>query len=228
MQHDFWHDRWQTGRIAFHEPLGDPFLAERWAAMAAPAQCQRPITRVLVTLCGKSRDMIWLANQGYAVVGVELSAIAAHDFFTESNLPFAVTSHGAFQAYRSTTASSDITILVGDVFDLDAALLGDVQAVYDRAATIALPQDLRDRYAKHLTQLLAADALMLLVAMEYDESRMHGPPFSVSDAQVHALYDAGFAVELLSEVSGPEIAGSLRERGLQSLTERAYRLRRRG
>ena len=223
MQHDFWHDRWQTGRIAFHEPEGDPLLPERWAALQAQAR-----SRVLVTLCGKSRDMAWLAGQGHAVVGVELSAIAARAFFEESGLPFAIEPRGAFTAYRSTRPDRDVTILVGDFFDLDTALLGEVQAVYDRAATIALPPDLRTRYAKHVARLSPAGTQMLLIALEYDQSRMHGPPFSVPDDDVRALYAPGFAIELLSEVSGSTIAGRLRERGLETATERAYRLQRQG
>ncbi|MEO6593352.1 MAG: thiopurine S-methyltransferase [Planctomycetota bacterium] len=222
MQHDFWHDRWNTGRIAFHEPKGDPRLPERWSAIGAP-----PTGRVLVTLCGKSRDMAWLAIQGHEVIGVELSAIAARDFFAESGLPFVIEPRGRFQAYCSTQANRNVTILVGDFFDLDAALLGEVCAVYDRAATVALPADLRSRYAQHLARLVPASAVMLLMSMEYDQSRMSGPPFSVPDADVRALFTPGFVVDVLGEVSGPEIAGTLRQRGLQTLTERSYRLRRR-
>jgi thiopurine S-methyltransferase len=221
MQQDFWHDRWNSGRIGFHEPDGDRHLPERWAALGA-----QPGSRVLVTLCGKSRDMAWLMSQGHEVLGVELSAIAARDFFAESDLPFAQTQHGPFTAYRSTDADRNITILVGDFFDLDSEMLGEVHTAYDRAASVALPPDLRARYAQHLAQLLPQDALMLLVAMEYDQSLMRGPPFSLPDADVHALYAPNFEVTGLGEISGPDIAGSLRDRGLATLTERAYRLRR--
>jgi thiopurine S-methyltransferase len=223
MQQDFWHERWNSGRIGFHEPLGDPRLPARWASISAPTP-----SRVLVTLCGKSVDMMWLASQGHAVVGVELSPVAARAFFAEGGLPFTVEECGAFVAYRSTRSDRDVTILVGDFFALDAERLGEVHAVYDRAATVALPEDLRARYAEHLTRLVPAGAAVLLIALEYEAGCMQAPPFPVTDAAVRALFAPGFAIDLVEEVSGPEVAGRLRDRGLQTMTERAYRLRRHG
>lgn len=170
---EFWHQRWATQQIGFHEGAPNRHLVRFWPDLPAAS-------RVLVPLCGKSADLEWLAARGHAVVGVELSPIACAAFFAERDLSPVVTPEGPFTAWRA----GEVTILQGDVFDLT----GTFDAVWDRAALIALPPDVRARYAPHVRARLAPGAPLLLVTLDYDASRHDGPPFAVTEAETRALY----------------------------------------
>ncbi|HUQ05093.1 MAG TPA: thiopurine S-methyltransferase [Kofleriaceae bacterium] len=191
MEASFWIARWAEGRIGFHEGKPNGFL-ERHGARLAGAK------RVLVPLCGKAVDLAYLAGRGHEVVGVELVEDAVQQFFTEHGATPVVTPRGAFVEY---TAGA-ITIFAGDWFATDAALLGRIDAVYDRAALIAMSPELRPRYVAHERALaLASDAPVLLVTLEYPQALMDGPPFAVLEDEVRALY-AGARVELVEDAAG--------------------------
>lgn len=195
-----WAARWKEGRIGFHEGRTNLWLEQHAGRLGK----QR---RVLVPLCGKAEDLAYLAALGHQVVGVELVEAAAKAFFDEHALTPRVEAAGPFQAWEA----GGVRILVGDFFATTRALLGDVDALYDRAALIALPPDLRQRYAAHLRTLLPADAVGLLVTMEYEQARRDGPPFAVPAAEVRRLY-AGLQVAEIGE--GPADAPALRAAGV--------------
>lgn len=163
-----WHGRWRDGRIGWHEAEGNAALRRYWPSLPAGS-------RVLVPLCGKSRDLKWLADRGHAVVGVELSALAVAAFFTEQGLAFDRSDAGRLTRYRARAA--DITLYAGDYFDFDCP---PCDALFDRGALVALPTAERPRYAAHTDGLLKADALRLVITLEYDQGRVAGPPFAVS------------------------------------------------
>jgi len=188
MEADFWHSRWQEGRIGFHQPDVNSFLKEYWPTLPK-------LSRVFVPLCGKSLDMLWLASQGHRVIGVELSEIAAQEFFAEQSVQPNVEQCGNFVSY----SANNVTILCGDFFDLSTADLDGVAAVFDRAALIALPKDMRKRYAEYLRKLLPDGCQLLLVGMEYDEAALSGPPFNVPWAEVSTLFDHQGELKILSE-----------------------------
>ena len=216
MEPAFWHKRWADNQIGFHQPQVNPYLQAHWPTLALA-----PGARVLVPLCGKSLDMLWLAAQGYQVLGVELSRQAVADFFTEHGLQVQVTRHGAFESWRS----DEVEIWCGDVFALRAEDLADCTGIYDRAALIALPPAMRERYMALLGEQLPKACRGLLVTLDYDQALIDGPPFSVADAEVRA----GFAGWQVDEVEGREILGEspkFLKAGVESLVERVYRLRR--
>ncbi len=213
MHPGFWLERWQKNEIGFHQAEINFHLQKFWAQLGVSGQ-------VLVPLCGKSRDMLWLRAQGHQVLGVEISALAVQSFFTENELQPTLTRDGAFERWDS----DGLTLLCGDFFDLNAAQLGAVAGVYDRAALIALPAELRQRYARHLCQLLPPSAPLLLVTMEYEQAQMPGPPFAVSEAEVHDLYSANYQVNLLYSKDILAEQPRFRERGLTRLEERVYHL----
>lgn len=217
MQADFWLERWRNQQIGFHQDRVNVHLEQYWPALHVPAE-----TAVFVPLCGKSRDMLWLAGQGHRVIGVELSPLAAEAFFVESGLSPTVTREGDFECYRV----GEIEIRCGDFFDLGAVDLAGVAAVYDRASLVALPPDMRRRYAAHMATLLPADAQTLLITFDYPQSEMQGPPFAVSEDEVHALYDAAF--EVVALVAEDVLAENerFRKAGLSRMQERVFRLRR--
>lgn len=218
MHPDFWHDRWRTRQIGFHQPGPHPFLERWWTGLGVPAAA-----RVYVPLCGKSLDMVWLAVRGHAVVGSELSSIAAQEFFGEQGTAPDVVPHGPFRRH----ASGPYEILEGDALDLTPGWLGPVEAAYDRAALVALPPDVRERYATSFASLLPSGSRTLLVAFEYDQARKAGPPFSVTPDEVDRLYAAQFDVRLLERVDILDASPKFRAEGVERLHEVAYALTRR-
>ncbi|MBS1911979.1 MAG: thiopurine S-methyltransferase [Bacteroidetes bacterium] len=220
MNPDFWHRRWEKGDIGgFHKKSFNAVL-DRYGAEFLPATGG---TTVFVPLCGKTLDMIWLCEHGHHVVGVELSAVAAAAFFEENDLPVTSQADGAFQLYRG----DGIEIRQGDFFRLRREHLAGVGAVYDRAALIALPEQIRARYVKHLEHLLQSGTRMLLIAIEYPPDEMEGPPFSVSDEEVHRLYEPGFSVERLGVQDVLQDEPRFQQRGVTRMTETSWLLVRR-
>ncbi|MBK9030352.1 MAG: thiopurine S-methyltransferase [Myxococcales bacterium] len=182
----FWRSRWQAGQIGFHE--GRPnHLLERYLDRLPPGG------RVLVPLCGKTEDLAFLAARGHDVVGVELVEDAVAAFFHEHGATPIRTLVDDLTCYQHRA----ITIFAGDVFAVTAAVLGAVDAIYDRAALIALPPPDRARYVAHV-RTLAPRAPTLLVTLEYPQAAMPGPPFAVPEDEVRALF-ADAAIEPLAD-----------------------------
>ena len=187
MANDFWIERWEAGEIGFHRTEPSHELLSNEAGFLGDGP-----HRVLVPLCGKSVDLPWLRSRGHEVVGVELAERAVRALFDENGLVPVVTDVPPF---RSFTAGG-LTVLCGDVFELRPEHVGAVDRVWDRAALIALPPEIRARYARHLATL-APGAPMLLVTLEYDAGSTKGPPFSVPLEEVRRLY--GEEVRTLGE-----------------------------
>jgi len=213
MDPDFWHARWRDDAIAFHKPHVNQYL-EKYVDRLALAEGGE----VLVPLCGKSVDMRWLAQRGYRVTGVELSEIAVCDFFAEQAM--AATSHreGAFEV----TQGAGIRLLCGDFFDLETTHTAGVAAVYDRAALIALPAETRALYADRLLDRVAATAPILLLTLEYPAGEIEGPPFSVDETEVRALFAGRRRIERLESLDRLAEERALAERGLTRLEEHAF------
>lgn len=210
MEHDFWHKKWQDDKLGFHLPEANPLLLQYASRLNLS-----PGDEVFVPLCGKSLDMVWLRQQGYDVVGIELSRIALEAFFKENEIGYRALQAGDFSIYHSL----GYTLYGGDFFALNAAALQSCNAVYDRAALVAFPLEMRQRYAQYLKYIISSHCSMLLITLEYNEGEMDGPPFSVSYDEVVELYGDTFNIEPLHEGDGFEIHPELRERGLGSLRE---------
>ncbi len=182
----FWHQRWADNQIGFHQSTPTPLMVKYWPSLEVPAGA-----RVFVPLCGKSLDMAWFAAQGHRVLGVELSRTAVEQFFAEHGLAPEI----GESRYGSHYRAGLIEIIVGDAFGLDGDILRDCSAVFDRAAIIALPPELRARYATELYGHLPAGCRGLLITLEYPQDDRPGPPFSVGEDEVHARFDHGWDVE---------------------------------
>jgi thiopurine S-methyltransferase len=187
MQADFWHQRWAKGEIGFHESDINPLLIAHFANLGL-----EPGQRVFVPLCGKTHDISWLLAQGYNVVGAELSETAIKALFDSLNIQANVSSVKEFLIYQA----PNIDIFVGDIFNLSADSLGQVDAIYDRAALVALPLSMRKQYAQHLLAITDS-AQQLLICFDYDQSSMDGPPFSVTEQEVQQHYAASYQLSLL-------------------------------
>jgi thiopurine S-methyltransferase len=218
MEPQFWHERWRTGRIGFHQAGTDRSLQTHWPRLQVGEG-----THVFVPLCGKSLDLLWLSDRGHRVSGIELSATATEAFFLENGVAARRRVQDAFDIYEA----ERIRLIRGDFFALTPALLGRTEAVYDRAALISWMPPLRAPYVEHLASLLAPAARMLLISLEYPQSQMAGPPFSVTRDEIMRLYSRQFSVE---EIARQDILSSearLRSAGLTELFEVCYLLVRR-
>jgi thiopurine S-methyltransferase len=210
MKAEFWLERWQAGNIAgFHRTEPNPHL------VAHQPRAFGDCVRILIPLCGKSHDLEWLAVHGYEAVGVELSELAAKDFFAERGLEPVRREMGPFIEYRH----GAVTILVGDFFAATPDVLGYFEGVYDRAAMIALPPELRARYVAHLPTLMTPKGKLLLVTLHYDAEG--GPPFDVSPDEIERSYAQG-KVTLLSSVDGSAEAPGPLSRGASFVQENVH------
>ena len=102
--------------------------------------------------------------------------------------------------------------------------LEGVTAVYDRAALVAMPHDLRESYAALLRSLLP-EVPQMVVCIEYDQQAMSGPPFSVTPEQVGELYGEKFQIDVLNSSDVIEDNPRFKQRGLTYMQESVYRLR---
>ena len=172
-----WLDRWERGQTGWHQSGGNTALRKFWPVL--------PIgSRVLVPLCGKSPDLLWLAQQGSVVTGVELSEIAVRAFFAEAGIGFETEIVRGLTWFRG--VEQDISIVCGDYFQFSDQ---PFDALYDRASLIALPADIRPAYIQHTKSLLKPKAIQLLLTLEYDQSKANGPPFSVMSDEVNSYWD---------------------------------------
>ncbi|MDD2701801.1 MAG: thiopurine S-methyltransferase [Sideroxydans sp.] len=215
MKKEFWLERWERAEIGFHQDEINPYLLKYWPDLKAEQGGE-----VFVPLCGKSLDMVWLRGHGHAVLGVELSVIAVHDFFSEQGKSPVHTQTAKFEQCEA----DGIRILCGDFFDLDKADLANVRAVYDRASLVALPPEMRERYARHLVDILPAGTKVLLVTFDYPQEEMPGPPFAVSADEVHALYDRYAQIRLLEQVDILEREPRFKARGVTRMQENIFLL----
>jgi thiopurine S-methyltransferase len=196
MQPDFWHQRWAGNQIGFHESQVNPLLVAHLDALGIAHGA-----RVFLPLCGKTLDIDWLLSRGYRVVGAELSPLAVAQLFERLGLTPVVRQAGALECH----GAAGLEVFVGDIFNLSAVALGAVDAVYDRAALIALPVPMRQQYAAHL-RALTGDAPQLLITLEYDQKCMDGPPFCVPAAEVLGLFSGRSPKQL----SRQDLAGGLK------------------
>lgn len=212
MDHAFWHDKWDSNQIGFHQSGGNSLLVKHFAALGVS-----PDDRVFVPLCGKTRDIAWLMAQGCRVVGAELSETAVQQLFADMDLVPAVTQVRALTRY----AALGVEVFVGDIFAIDADLLGAVDAVFDRAALVALPSEMRARYADHLMQITQI-APQLVVTFDYDQAQMTGPPFAISADEMRARYGHAYQIDLMET---QDVVGGFK--GTVPATESVWVLRRR-
>ncbi|MCW8336483.1 thiopurine S-methyltransferase [Vibrio paucivorans] len=183
---EFWHSKWAANQIGFHLEDVNPLLIEFWQATRPTRE-----SNVLVPLCGKSEDLVWLATKHNEVQGVELSNIAVRSFFSEHfYTPTVTTLNGQHELYQF----DELSIYTGDFF---TAPLQGADIIYDRAALIALPEDMRVEYAERIKGLLKPEGRILLITLDYPQDEMAGPPFSVPKSDIEALFE-GYKVTNLN------------------------------
>ncbi|UCB54360.1 MAG: thiopurine S-methyltransferase [Thiotrichales bacterium] len=221
MDIDFWLERWDRGETGFHQQHINPYLGYYYGELGPPPE-KRAGFRVFVPLCGKSRDLWWLQQSGYDVVGVEFSELAVEQFVAGEPLDFKKTDRNGHDSYKT----DRLEILVADFFDLQEQDIGNITDIYDRASLIALPVDMRRRYVEKITALQPPGTRTLLITLTYPDREMEGPPFSVTEEEVKDLYSGDYRIEKLAAKNVLEDEPRFKQRGLTSLTETAYKLTR--
>ena len=199
-EHDqsFWSGRWAQNQIGFHEGKPNALLVAHVARIESAGKK----LRILVPLAGKAADLAWLAARGHEVVGVEFVRKAVEELFAE------------------TKDATGLTMICDDFFAVHPDTAGRFDVVYDRAALIAIDPPKRAAYVAHCRTLLRDGGTTFLVSVDYDQTKAEGPPWSVDEAMVRALYE-GRPIEVLEKrVVAPN--PRLRAAGLTSLDERAY------
>lgn len=187
MEASFWHNMWKTNKIGFHLHNTNQFLIDHFDTLNLEKN-----SRVFIPLCGKTVDIKWLLDNGYKVAGAELSELAIKDLFESLGITPQIKEKANLKHFYA----PNIDIYVGDIFNLDKQLLGTIDAVYDRAAIVALPEELRVKYTKHLVDITSS-VKQLLITIEYEEGLIQGPPFSLREEAVKSYYEDIYTFELL-------------------------------
>lgn len=212
-----WLEHWEQGNIAFHQSTVNPLLEKYWSELDI-----KNTSCVLVPLCGKTLDLLWLANQGHHVIGVELSEIACEHFFIENSLSYDIQQCGELRRYYH-LQDKKIELYCGDFFALSSAFLPAISAVYDRAALIALPDKLRKKYTQHLSQLITKNSQALLIV--FDSSNIiQGPPYSVSVEEIKELFGSCFKIQELTREHKTDFPKHLYKKGYRDADEVVYHL----
>jgi thiopurine S-methyltransferase len=218
MDPDFWLKRWQNSEIGFHAAHVQPTLRQHWSRLGLTAGAT-----VFVPLAGKSLDMTWLAQEGFNVVGCELSELAVDQFFAECGATPETRTVGT----HTVKSSGNIEIWCGDFFTLSAATMPPLNAFYDRAALVAMPPSMQARYATQLSALMPPNAKGLLIGLDYNPQEMSGPPFAIPRSRVSELLSPTFDIDLIDARDGLAKAEHLAKRGVTRLEEASYLMTRR-
>ena len=215
MHSDQWLDRWQKNQIGFHESTVNSHLRRN-----LPEFNLNPGDTIFLPLCGKTHDIAWLAQQGFQVIGIELSQIALETFFSEHNLQYQ-----KFESDRFTLrVSANISLIQGDYFDLQAEDLSACKLVYDKASLIAMDEANRARYCAKMLSIVPKATDQLLITLDYDQAEMEGPPFAVSASELNRHYASDYSIKVLEQNEVVDERPRWREKGLTSLIETVYRL----
>ena len=197
MNEKFWHQRWEKGEIAFHQSEVNPLLIKHLKQLNLVKG-----NRIFLPLCGKTRDISWLLSNNFQIVGIELSELAVQQLFKDLKIEADIYQLRGIKCYRA----RNIDIFVGDIFNLSAKIVGTVNAVYDRAALVALPAITRNKYTNHLTTI-TNKAPQLLICYQYNQILMDGPPFSINKEELRRHYQINYK---LLHIESEKVNGRLR------------------
>ena len=209
---EFWHDRWQSQKIGWHREIYNDLLLKHWPEINASGN-----SSVLVPLCGKSLDMLWLAKQGHSVFGLEMVQQAVETFFHENKLEYDCVKIGNHKKY----SNQQFAIYQGDVFDLEPGII-QADYWYDRAAMIAIDPSTRADYVDQIRKQTKQGAVGLLITFAYPQEQMQGPPFALHDYEVRSLFSDGFELEHLEKID----LDDEKDRGLSKVTSSVFKITR--
>ena len=222
MEQAFWLDKWKEDQIHFHQHEINPLLIKH--LLPLKKKLQGSSLNCLVPLCGKSLDMIWLKENLGPVIGAELSQLALDQFWNENKLISKQTTLNNLVLNQA----EDITLICHDFFDITSeqfkAINGNIDFIYDRAALIALPLNLREQYYQHIISLSDKDLVWILITLEYDTSLVKGPPFSILQTELEEYLSSDFTIELLESAETKPMGQKFKKAGMTSIKQNVYKL----
>lgn len=215
MEAEFWVDSWNKGGTAtsFHRGDVHPYLVKH-----LPPEFLRG-KNILVPLCGKSNDLTWFRDHGAHVWGIELVDKAIQQFFAEQEISYTQPTPQRYEAER-------LTILNQDFFSITPEIVGRVDLVYDRAALVALPSEMRMRYIAQINRLVPPGGQQFINTLEYAPT-LPTPPFSITPQDIQRYYGAEYRIEQLESPTLPEHR-MVAKFNLDFLKEHAFLLTRKG
>ena len=91
---------------------------------------------IFLPMCGKTKVMLSLAEEGHRVVGIEWSKVAVEQFFEESNLEYTMQlcSIGGADVTKYKAKEKAVTIYCGDFFAFKQHKLGPFDCVLDHGS----------------------------------------------------------------------------------------------
>jgi thiopurine S-methyltransferase len=180
-----WKKSWNNGKTGFHLSEANPSLVEYAHLFAENSS-------ILFPLCGKSLDMHFLMEAHHTIIGVELVSQAITEFFTEWKVQP--------KREKNKYSHDGITIIESNIFNVQQQNLPVIDAVFDRAALIALPPHIRPQYANHLLSLLKDKGKILLISYDMPRDQEIGPPFPARKNDIPNLFCNASSVTLLKEI----------------------------
>ncbi len=212
MQNNFWINKWEVNQIGFHQDDIHKYLKNYWKKFIQDFNITGKT--VFVPLCGKSLDMIFLKDNGFHVIGCELSEIACQSFFQENEIEYTVHEITNFKLFKS----QSIELYCGDILNLTQ--LSPIDIIYDRASIIALSDTLRANYISKIKELDAD--FQFIITLEFDNKEV-GPPFSVSMENINNYYSDRYKV---TKTVSQELPIEVHKDHLKSLHENLFILNR--
>ena len=180
-----WAKSWREGKTGFHLSHPNPNL-EKYAHILADCK------KILFPLCGKTLDMHYMHHKGHHCIGVERVEKAIQSFFAEWDVIPKQNNH----IYQH----QQITIHHQNIFAVHAENIPNIDGIFDRAALIALPIEIRQQYANHLLSFLPAGGKILMITIDMPRPQEQGPPFLVRKEAIPTLFSAASDVSCLAVV----------------------------
>ena len=218
MDKDFWLKAWEEGRTRFHNQEPNTDLVQYFPLF------KDHVTEAFVPLCGKSIDLHFLHQAGLEVTGVELSPLAIDQFKQDSkerDLSWIETE----LSHHLLSQADSLNLYCGDLFELPAEVLESVDFIYDRAAIVALPPELRLKYASWIKETFKQPHQILLISFEYDQALCDGPPFSVTEAEINQLFSDCYSIDLLDRRVIDDINPKFVEANVKKFERTVYQLK---
>ncbi|XP_075777307.1 thiopurine S-methyltransferase [Pelodiscus sinensis] len=214
-----WQQKWTMRNIGFHREQVHPILRKYLDVLLNG----RSRLRIFFPLCGKAVEMKWLADMGHSVIGVELSECALKEFFTEQNLPYSeepVPGNSGAKVFKST--SGNISLYCCSIYDVNSAIVGKFDGIWDRGSLVAINPCDRERYANLMLSLMERSCCYLMVTVLYDANKHKGPPFYVPDTEIKSLFGKFCEIKDLEKVD--DFSDKHRAWGLDYFLEVIYLL----
>ena len=209
MEASFWYRSWELGgfHTSFHRKDIHPYVLK----YMNPNEIEGK--NILVPLCGKTIDLMYLSQYANKVIGVELVEEAILQFFNENNLPLS-------QPDSTTYTSGNITIYRLDFMCLTTEQIGPVDWILDRASLVALPYDMRMDYLATIERLSNVGTQQLVITLEYFPL-IGSAPFSITPNEVMEYYDRRHTIRHVEQPGLPN-HGMVRRWNLDFLIEHGF------